>query len=115
MAWMSVAGDVAEDAAHHDYLGGDSAHAGVGGPGIGLQHLDTVQPRRVRCLPSGRDVALVQFDQPGAHIAPARMPAQNADHVSALPGAQADQPYPSRGSMIELGAQVALHEFEPSL
>ena len=36
-----------------------------------------------------------------------------AEKTSALPGAQADQPYvPGRG-MIELSAQVPLHEFKP--
>ena len=71
------------------------------------------EPSRPRCLPRDRNVALVQLDQPGAHFVPARMPGQDADHVPALPGAQADQPYVPGGGMIELGAQVPLHEFQP--
>ena len=55
-------GDVAEDAAHHDDLGGDRARADIGDPGVGMQHLDAVQRSRPRCLPRDRDVALVQLD-----------------------------------------------------
>ena len=64
-------------------------------------------------LPRNRDVALVQLDQPGAHFVPARMPGQDTYHVPALPGAQADQPFVAGGGMIELSAQVPLHEFQP--
>jgi hypothetical protein len=108
-----AAGDVTEDAARHDDPGGDRARAGIGDPGVGLQHLDAVQPSRLRCLPRDRDVALVQLDQPGAHVVPARMPGQHADHVLALPGAQADQADVPGGRTLELGAQVPLHEFPP--
>jgi len=38
----------------------------------------------------------------GGHIVTARMPGQDADHIPALPGAQADQPYVPGGGMIEL-------------
>jgi hypothetical protein len=41
------------------------------------------------------------------------MPGQDADHVPALPGAEADRPYVPRGGMIEFSAQVPLHEFQP--
>ncbi len=41
------------------------------------------------------------------------MPGQHADHVPALAGAQADEPYVPGGGMIELSAQMALHEFQP--
>jgi hypothetical protein len=97
----AAGGDVAEDAAHHDDLGGDRARAGIGDPGAGLEHLDAGQPGGLRRLPRHRDVALVQLDQPGVHFVPARMPGQDPDHVPALPGAQADQPYvPSGGKPI---------------
>jgi hypothetical protein len=64
-------------------------------------------------LPRERDVALVQLDEPGAHVAPARMPGQHADHVPALPGAEADQADVPGGGTVELGAQVPLHELQP--
>ena len=57
--------DVAEQAAHHDDPGGDRTHADVGDPGVGLQHLDAVQPSHLRRLPRHCDVALVHLDQPG--------------------------------------------------
>ena len=62
------------------------APPGIGDPGVGLQHLDAVQPSRPRCLPPDRNVALVHLDQPGAHRLPARAPGQGADDVPALPG-----------------------------
>jgi hypothetical protein len=104
-------GDVAEDAACHHYLGGYRAGAGIGNPGVGLQHLDAVQPSRLRRLPCERDVARVQLDQPSAHVASARMPGQHADHVPALPGAETDQANDPGGCTFELGALVPLHEF----
>jgi hypothetical protein len=67
-------------------VGGDRARAGIGDPGVGLQHLDAVQPSCPRCLPPDRNVALVHLDQPGAHCLPARVPGQGADDVPALPG-----------------------------
>jgi hypothetical protein len=87
--------------------------AGIGDPGVGLQHLDAAQPSRLRRLPRDRDVAPVQLDQPGAHVVSARMPGQHADHVPALPGAQADQADAPGGRTFEPGAQVPLHEFPP--
>jgi hypothetical protein len=41
------------------------------------------------------------------------MPGQHADHVPALPGAEADQADVPGGRTFELGAQVPLHEFPP--
>jgi hypothetical protein len=92
VAWASLTVMLPKDAAHHDDPGRDRAGAGVGGPGVGLQHLDAVQPSRQRCLPRHRDVALVQLDQPDAHVVAARMSGQDADHVPALPGTETDQP-----------------------
>ena len=105
--------DVAEDAAYHHDLGGHRAGVDVGDPGVGLQHLDALQPSRLCRLQCKRDVALVQFDQPGAHVVPARMRGQHADYVPALPGAQADQADVPAGRTFELGAQVSLHTFPP--
>jgi hypothetical protein len=79
----------------------------------GLQHLDARQPGRLRRLPCERDVAPVQLDQPGAHVVSARMPGQRADHVAALPGAQADQADVPGGRTVELGPQVPLHHVPP--
>jgi hypothetical protein len=39
------------------------------------------------------------------------MPGQHADHVPALPSAQADQLYVPGGGMTELSVQVPLHAF----
>ena len=80
-----------------------------------IADLDTLltAPSRLRRLPCERDVALVQLDQPGAHVVSARMSGQHADHVPALPGAEADQADVPGGRTFELGAQVPLHEFPP--
>jgi hypothetical protein len=106
-------GDVAEDAARHHDLGGYRARAGIGDPGVGLQHLDVGQPGRLRRPPCERDVPLVQLDQPGAHVMAARMSGQRADHVPALPGAEADQADVPGGGTVQLGPQVPLHAFPP--
>src|SRR6185437_4692712 len=41
------------------------------------------------------------------------MPGQDADHIPALTGAEADQADVPGGGTFELGAQVPLHEFQP--
>jgi hypothetical protein len=83
MAWMSLA-LMLPKIPHTTTIWAGTVPTQVGGPGIGRQHLDAVQPSRLRCLPRDRDVAVVQLDQPGAHFVPARMPGQDADHVPAL-------------------------------
>ena len=113
VAWMSLPVMLPKMPHATTIWAGTAPGAGIGDPGVGLQHLDAVQPSRLRRLPRERDVALVQLDQPGAHVVPARMPGQHADHVPALPGAQADQADVPGGRTFELGAQVPLHEFPP--
>ena len=113
MAWMSPTVMLPTDAARTTIRAGTAPARGIGDSGVGLQHLDSVQPSRLRAPPGDGDVAPVQLDQPGAHVVTARMPGQDADHVPALAGTQADQPNVPCGGMIELSAQVPLHQFQP--
>ncbi len=105
VVWMFAAGDVAEDAphAHHHDLGGDRARTGIGDAGVGLQDLEGRRPARPpHRLPRQRTLRLV------VAVSTSRVPfarrgyrPETPDHIPALPGAQADQPYVLHGGMIE--------------
>ena len=83
-------GHVAEHAARQHQVGGHGAGVGVGHAGVGLDHLDAVEPRRPGALAGGGHVRRQQLDEPAGHVGPAAVAGGGAEDVVALAGAQAD-------------------------
>lgn len=84
-------GEVPEDPAQQHQVGRGHPGVGVGRGGVPGDHLDLVEPGLGGGAARVGDVALVQLDQPGPYVVPARVPGQHPDQVPSLPRAHADR------------------------
>ena len=105
--------DIAEDAAHQQYVGRQRVGESVDQACVCMADLYLRQTHSGSRLPGQRDVARVRFDQDSPDLAAARMARQCSEDVATLPGAQADQLHPVRGSVVDGIRQARLDAPQP--
>lgn len=81
----------------------------AGQRGIAGDDLDGGQIRLRRETAGHRGIARVEFNQPGGHVAAARVAGEDADQVAALASAEADRAYRARRGVVERGPDPVLH------